>query len=48
MIDPLEHLIGFYSVVGRRALLVEASQSLLFQGVFNSTNVRTSGVTSVI
>ena len=44
MVDPLENLIGFYSVIGRRTM--EASQSGISSGVAVSANSRAQGVTS--
>ena len=46
MVDPLEYLIGFYSVVGRNALTADGSQSVFSQGVVSSGNVRSPGAPS--
>ena len=48
MVDPLEYLIGFYSVVGRRLVQKEGSQSLISQGIPSSSTIRSPGVTSVV
>lgn len=49
MVDPLEYLIGFYSVVGRVAPpTLEAGPSVKSQGAANQQTVRNSGVASVI
>jgi len=48
MVDPLENLVGFYSVVGRKSYLAEGSQSFTSQGFMNTLNVRNSGITSVL
>ena len=55
MVDPLENLIGFYSVVGRRKqasatgpIVAERSPSVISQGAAGSANARASGVTSAL
>ena len=52
MVDPLENLIGFYSVVGRRSSNAggggERSPSVISQGAAGSANARASGVTSAL
>ena len=49
MVDPLENLIGFYSVVGRKSSNVgERSPSVISQGAAGSANARASGVTSAL
>ena len=48
MVDPLDYLIGFFSVVGRKSHQAEGSQSIISQGAAGSANARSSGVTSVL
>ena len=45
-VDPLENLIGFYSVVGKRRDFDEGDNSLISQGVAGASNTRTNGVVS--
>ena len=44
-IDPLENLIGFYSVVGKGRSVVEGDNSMISAGVAG-VNARTNGVVS--
>lgn len=52
MVDPLENLIGFYSVVGRsrsgQQYDEERSPSVVSQGAAGSSNARSQGVTSAL
>ena len=48
MVDPLDNLIGFYSVVGRKSVTGERSPSVISQGAAGSANARASGVTSAL